>query len=190
MDPPPGRATEADLLAIDAQEDRLCELIDGTLVEKAVGIQESILALALGGILRAFVVARNLGLVTGPDLAVRLFSGLVRIPDVAFISWDRCPGRRVPTVPVPQLAPELAVEVLSESNTRAEMDRKRGEYFRAGVLLVWEIDPDARTATVYTAADQFTTLVQSQALDGGPVLPGFSLPLADLFGELDRHANP
>jgi Uma2 family endonuclease len=190
LQPPPGRATEADVLAVDAHEDRLCELVDGTLVEKAVGIREAILALALAGYLRAFIVPRNLGLVAGPDGAIRLFAGSVRIPDVAFISWDRCPGRRVPTAPIPQIAPDLVVEVLSESNTLAEMARKRGEYFGAGVRLVWEIDPEARTATVYTAADLSTVLDQTQALDGGAVLPGFTLPLADLFAELDRHGNP
>jgi Uma2 family endonuclease len=88
---------------------------------------------------------------------------------------------------VPQLAPDLAVEVLSPSNTRAEMARKRGEYFRAGVRLVWEIDPRKRGVRVYTAADQFTDLSAGDALDGGTVLPGFTLPLADLFAELDRH---
>ena len=74
---------------------------------------------------------------------VWLFRGLVRIPDVAFTSWERLPGRRVPPEPIPELAPDLAVEVLSQSNTEAEMTRKRGEYFAAGVRLVWLVDPDA-----------------------------------------------
>lgn len=68
------------------------------------------------------------------------------------------------------------------------MARKRREYFAAGVLLVWEIDPRTRTAAVYTATDRVTVRAEAQTLDGGDVLPGFTLPLRDLFAELDRHA--
>ena len=118
---------------------------------------------------------------------MRLFSGLVRIPDVAFVSWDHVPNRRVPTAPVPQLVPDLAVEVLSEGNTPGEMDRKRQEYFNAAVRLVWEIDPDTRTVTVYTSPTQATVLDETMSLDGGSVLPGFMLSLRDFFAELDRH---
>ena len=87
------------------------------------------------------------------------------------------------------LAPDLAVEVLSESNTPAEMARKRQEYFTAGVRLVWFVDPDARTEEVYTAPDQSTVVNEEGTLDGGAVLPGFTLPLRDLFPELDLQGN-
>ena len=112
--PSPGTATEQDVLAVHAREKRLCELVEGVLVEKAMGFRESCLALALSAALRAFVRPRNLGLVSGPDGLIRLASGLVRIPDVAFISWQRIPGRRTPTDPVPELVPDLAVEVLRD----------------------------------------------------------------------------
>jgi Uma2 family endonuclease len=187
--PAPGTATEQHVLEIHRCEKRLCELVDGALVEKAMGYRESLLAGAILAFLRAFVVPRNLGLVTGPDGMVRLFPGLVRIPDVAFASWDRLPDRRVPAVPIPQLAPDLAVEVLSESNTEAEMARKLHEYFTAGVRLVWLVDPEARTVAVYTGPEHFTVLGEAQTLDGGAVLPGFTLPLRELFAELDRQGN-
>ncbi len=118
---------------------------------------------------------------------MRLVPGLVRVPDLAFASWDRIPGRRRPTGPIADFAPDLAIEVLSRSNTRAEMVRKRREYFASGVRLVWEVDPVARTVAVFDAPDHSRVLDESQTLDGGDVLPGFALPLADLFGELDRH---
>jgi Uma2 family endonuclease len=188
--PPPGTATEQDVLDVAAHEDRLCELVDRTLVEKPMGYCESVLALALAGFLRTFVIPGNLGVVSGADGMMRLFPGLVRIPDVAFASWDRFPNRRVPTAPVPNLVPDLAVEVLSLSNTAAEMARKLGEYFRAGVRLVWIVDPPARTVAVYTAPEQFTVLTEADTLDGAPVLPGFTLPLRELFAELDRQGNP
>jgi Uma2 family endonuclease len=187
--PAPGYATVQDVIDVHAREKRLCELVDGTLVEKPMGLKESLIAGALISFLRAFVIPRNLGLVSGESGMMRLFAALVRIPDVAFISWARVPGGKVPTEPVPQLAPDLTVEVLSPSNTRREMERKRREYFRAGVRLVWMIDLDARTVDVYTAPEGPVTLTESQTLEGGDVLPGFTLPLHELFAELDRYAG-
>ena len=67
------------------------------------------------------------------------------------------------------------------------MTIKVGEYFSAGVRLVWLVDPRSRTATVFTAADDSVTLHEQDTLDGTPVLPGFALSLRELFAELDRH---
>ena len=181
-----GTATEKDVIAVEREEHLLCELVDRVLVEKPMGFRESLLAAAIVEALRAFVIPRNLGLVTAPDGMLRLLPGLVRIPDAAFISWDRLPGGSVPDEPIPLLAPDLAVEVLSEGNTAAEMGRKRREYFTAGTRLVWEVDPHARRVTVYTAPDQSHILTAVETLDGGGVLPGFALPLKALFAEIDR----
>jgi Uma2 family endonuclease len=189
ISPAPGTATEKDILEILAREGRICELVDGVLVEKPMGLRESLLAIALGAILRDHVVPRNLGIVTGADGTMRLFPGLVRIPDVAFASWARIPGGRVPEEPIPDLVPDLAVEIVSEPNTRREMELKRSEYFQAGVRLVWMIDPRARTAVVFTSPQQSTDLAETKMLEGGDVLPGFSLRLADFFGELDRRGG-
>jgi Uma2 family endonuclease len=185
--PPPGSATVRDVLDVRQRDGVLCELVEGVLLEKTVGFTEAGLAAFLLEVLNTFVRSRNLGIVTGPDGTVELMAGLVRIPDVAFTRWDRLPGRRYPTAPVPRLAPNLAVEVLSRSNTPGEMAVKRQDYFTAGVELVWEIDPVARAVTVYTSATQSTTLAATDALDGGSVLPGFTLALQELFAELDRH---
>jgi Uma2 family endonuclease len=184
---PCGTATVQDVIDIEQKEGKLCELVEGVLVEKTVGFTESRLAMFLGGLLNAFVLQRNLGIVTGPDGTIELMPDLVRISDVAFTNWDRVPGRRCPTAPVPHLAPNLAVEVLSSSNTPGEMAVKRQDYFTAGVQLVWEIDPEKRTATVYTTPTAGTALGIADSLTGGTVLPGFTLPLRDLFAELDRH---
>jgi Uma2 family endonuclease len=187
--PVPGTATEDDVLEVERRENRLCELVDGVLVEKAMGFRESLLAAFLIRVLQNHVAPRNLGLVAAPDGMVRLAAGLVRMPDVAFVSWSRLPDGRVPKVPIPKLAPDLAVEVLSPGNTDAEMARKRREYFEAGVQAVWLVDPKARTVAVYTALDRCKVLGEAETLVGDPVLPGFALPLRDLFGELDRQAN-
>lgn len=188
LNPPPGRATEQDMLDAHDHEDSLCELVDGTLVEKGMGSRESILAGAILTALRLFVIPRNLGVITGESGPMRLMAALVRLPDVAYISWSRLPGGRIPEEPVFGLAPDLAVEVLSASNTPKEMKRKRGEYFAAAVRLVWIVDPVARKVHVYTRAENPVVLASSATLDGGDVLPGFTLSLAELFAELDRVA--
>jgi Uma2 family endonuclease len=183
--PTPGSATEADVVEIEARENRLCELVDGVLVEKAMGFRESMIAVAIAAALRAFVVPRKLGVVVGADGMMRLWPGLVRLPDVAFVSRGRLPGGVVPKAPIAPVAPDLAVEVLSPGNTAAEMKRKHREYFKAGVQLVWQIDLESRTADVYSAPKQFVTIPRDGALDGGHVLPGFTLALEPLFAELD-----
>lgn len=180
--PYPGTATVADV-----ETNKHCELVDGTLVEKAMGWHESLLAGAIIEALRRFVRPRKLGAVTGEQGTMEILTALVRIPDVAFVSWDRFPNRRPVNDPVPAIAPDLAVEVISRGNTPSEMARKRAEYFQAGVRLLWAVDPRSRTVTVYTAPDRSTVLTEADTLDGGDVLPGFAYPLRELFGELDEH---
>jgi Uma2 family endonuclease len=183
-DPVPGTATEQDVLDLHRREKRLYELVEGVLVEKVIGFKESALACALIQILRNFLAGRKLGTVTGADGMLRLAPHLVRIPDVAFIAWDRLPNRRLPDTPIPDVAPDLAVEVLSESNTAEEMKRKLRDYFQAGTRVVWLVDPQTRSVQVYTSPGRSKLLRENQMLDGGKVLPGFSLSLRDLFAEL------
>jgi Uma2 family endonuclease len=183
--PYPGTATVDDVVAIEAEENRLYELIDGVLVEKPMGMRESILAIKLGALLLAFVEPRRLGVVAGADGMMQLKLALVRIPDVAFIAWNRFAGRRVPSEPAPLIAPDLAIEILSPSNTKREMARKLREYFEAGALLVWYIDPNPRTVAVYVRPDDPTVLTENDVISGGAALPGFTLPLRELFAVLD-----
>ncbi|HSU66811.1 MAG TPA: Uma2 family endonuclease, partial [Tepidisphaeraceae bacterium] len=98
-----GTATEADVISIDAHEDRLCELIDGVLVEKPMGLRESLIAMWIVTAINNFVTPRKLGVVSGEAGMMRLLPGQVRIPDVAFISWARLPGGKIPTEPIPSL---------------------------------------------------------------------------------------
>ncbi|MGD0540363.1 MAG: Uma2 family endonuclease [Tepidisphaeraceae bacterium] len=181
FDPPPGTATEKDVTRLDVHEDRLCELIDGTLVEKTMGFDESLIAMRIAQLLLNFVMPRKLGIVSGPDGMMRIIPERIRIPDVAFVSFDRLPGRKTPGVPIPDLAPDLAVEVLSESNTPQEMQIKLAEYFAAGVRLVWYVDLPTRSVRAYTSADQVQQLSGDAVLSGGSVLPGFEIPVSSLF---------
>ncbi len=187
MRPPPGTATEDDVLAVHASEKRLCELVEGVLVEKPRGYDESRLAAELIYALVDFLRRHNLGTAAGADGMMRLLKGLVRIPDVSFVSWEHLPKSYGA---IPPIAPDLAVEVLSESNTPKEMERKLREYFEAGTQLVWYVDPKSRTVAVYTSPDQLIVLDESQTLDGGNVLPGLEIPLRELFEHASRRGGP
>lgn len=184
--PAPGFATQEDLLRLVDAENRICELVDGTLVEKTMGYFESRLAIALAFYLEAFVLERQLGIVLGPDGTLRILADQIRAPDVAYLSWDRFPGRKLPAEPVPAVVPNLAVEVLSAGNTEREIERKLDDYFAAGIELVWLIDSRTKTATTYTDRHTASQLTQQDSLLGESVLPGFELSLQQLF---DRAAG-
>lgn len=183
MDPWPGTASEQDLLVFAERDKRLCELIDGTLVEKPMGQYESLIAAYLITALNTFVRPRKLGFVTGEAGMNRMVTGNVRMPDVTFISADDLPNREFPKTPVPTLKPTIAAEVLSASNTAAEIRLKLREYFQSGTRLGWVIDPPTQTVAIYQGNPEAPTrvLVNTDVLDGGTVLPGFQINVADLF---------
>lgn len=179
MTPPPGTATEDDL---ERAGKPLCELIDGVLVEKAMGNGESQLALYLGSLIREYATHNNLGTVLGEAGYFRLADDQLRAPDASFTPWSAFPNGEPPEDEAYwSVAPGLIVEVLSPRNTKAEISHKLTEFFEAGCALAWVIDPRAKTAKVYTSAKKFKELDETGTLDGGKVLPGFKLKLADLF---------
>jgi Uma2 family endonuclease len=185
--PPPGRATVRDLIRLMEETDRLYELVDGVLVEKDMGFTEAGLAGLILHLISTYLDEKDLGLVVGEGGPMRLMAGLVRLPDVAFVSWDRLPVRgEFPPEPVPKLVPDLAVEVISKGNTREEMARKLKEYFEAGVRLVWYVDPKKRTVKAYTSPEESRVLTEKHTLDGGEVLPGFTLPVKKIFARVRR----
>ena len=180
-EPKPGTATEEDVVEIEARENRLCELIDGILVEKDVGYWESCLAVKLVALLWNFVEPRKLGVVSGEGGMMRLFPGLVRIPDAAFASRDKFPGPELPREPIPSLVPDLAAEILSRGNTPKEMSEKLADYFECGVRLVWYFDPKKRTVQVFYSPENSELLRDGDTLTGSDVLPGFTLSLKEFY---------
>lgn len=188
--PAPGTATEADVLMRFGGEKRLCELVDGVLLEKAVGYYESRLAVVLIQYLENFLDTRDLGIVLGADATLRLSLGLVRLPDVSFLSWEHFPHRELPAEPILPMAPDLAVEILRIGNTAEEMERKLREYFAAGARLVWYVHPEQRVVHVYNNPLEVCILHEDDSLDGGAILPGFQLTIADWFARAGRRRSP
>ena len=187
---PVGSATEQDVInAMEAADKRLCELVDGVLVEKDMGMRESIIASKCSQHLWNYLDDNDRGIAFTTDGPVRIKVGRIRFPDAGFISWERLPGQELPEVPILDAAPDLAIEIISKGNTHREMDLKLKDYFNAGVRLVWFIYPKTQTAVVYTSPTSKKELSRDQALDGGKVLPGFTLPLKALFVKSRRRAN-
>jgi Uma2 family endonuclease len=187
FNPLPGTATEADLIAfVDGDSKRFCELIDGTLVEKPLGMDESLIAAAIIHMLRSFVKPRKLGVISGEAGMTRMTSSnRIRMPDVGFFSTRQLEQIPTPRPKVWKVSPELAVEVLSDGNTEAEMKQKRTEYFASGTRLVWVVDPVRRTVAVYTSPDPHDHLFsENEMLDGGDVLPGFSAAVKEFFEDI------
>ena len=191
LTPVPGTATVRDVVTLLDRFKRKFELIDGTLVEKIYGVPKS-----TGGVAASCEIANwngrlgGVGMILGAGGAFEIRKKHVRIPDVSFTNWDCIPGRKVPSAAIARRAPNLAVEVLSYGNTSREMSRKRHDYFLAGVELVWFVDPRKRTVRVFTSPDDVTELTAADTLDGGDVLPGFSVPVARLFAELGGAPKP
>ena len=187
LHPFPGTATVEDVLRLcDREPKRLCELVDGVRVEKVMGHQESRLAFRLGHALQSYLEVHDLGILSGADGPHQILFDQVRFPDVAYIAYDRIPEGADPSTPVPDWIPTIAVEVLSRSNTKAEMTRKLRDYFEAGVELVWYVDPSDRTVRVYHSPEAVTTLTEADDLDGEQLLPGFRLSIRDWFDRASR----
>ena len=186
LDPRPGTATEQHLIdAVDGRK-HLCELVDGVLVEKAMSYYESRVAAMLIYFLETFQDDHDLGIVLGADAMIRMQPGRVRLPDVSFFSWEQFPDRLLPREQILGRTPDLAVEVLSLSNTIGEMEQKRREYFAGHAKLVWQVYPNTRRVRVYTAVETFEELGEDQTLTGGAVLPGFTLSIRRWFERAGR----
>jgi len=164
-------------------DDMLYEVVDGQVVEKKMSARETEIASILVGMLTPYLRTNRLGKVVGEMLfRINPENDLRRRPDVAFISLARWPfNRRVPNVPVWDMVPDLAIEVISESNSAYEVLEKIHEYFAAGVSRVWVVYPDQAEVYLYASPTQIQVLKIGQELDGGDLLPGFHLPVAALF---------
>lgn len=102
----------------------------------------------------------------------------VLAPDVAFIAGERWPAETSGFV---ELAPDLAVEIVSPSNSPGEIERKVAIYLRAGVRSVWVVYPTERQVVVHMPSHPPAVFREGDQIDGGEVLPGLSLPVAEIF---------
>jgi Uma2 family endonuclease len=129
-----------------------------------------------------YLAQNPIGAVSGERGPFRFPTSSVRIPDIAVALWERFPNGKMPiSQAIFEVVPNLAVEILSQGNTRREMELKRDEYLEVGVQLIWYVNPRARTATVYSSDGTVEEFDEHGTLSGANVLPGFELPLKPFF---------
>ena len=177
----PKLMTAEELLAMPRGDGRKYELIRGVLMEKVTtGDPHALVVAMIAAILNLFVGPRNLGGVRAgePGYLLEVGPDTVRAPDVSWIAPGRVPAR---TRGYPSLAPDLAVEVKSPSNSRPEMRRKAEMWLSFGTRLVWVADPDTTTITVYRPDAEPVELSEDDTIDGGDLLPDFTAPVWSLF---------
>jgi Uma2 family endonuclease len=181
QDPPPGEATEADLLYYSERRNRLFELVDGTLIEKTMGNFESIIAGYIHNALQNYLHTHRIGLVMPADGQLKLKPDTIRVPDVCFITRERAKQSNFLQTPIASLSPNLAVEVISKSNSKREMSDKLAEYFASGTEEVWYVYPEQRELHQYTAVNVWQVLKETDTLTSPQLLPDFVLPIASIF---------
>ena len=158
------------------------ELIRGVpVVQELPSARHGLVASEIGYRLTGYVKPRGLGHVFGQDTGFLIASDpdTVRGADVAFVANDRL--TEIPRRGYLHLAPDLVVEILSPGDRPGEVLKKVGEWLDAGARLVWVLDPERRDARVHRADGSVSLLGPADSLDGEDVVPGFSLPLADLL---------
>jgi Uma2 family endonuclease len=163
------------------------EMLDGQLVERNIGWESSNIAANLLVEIGGYVRDKRLGLMGAPDAAYECFPwqpGRLRKPDVSFVANNRFPGNRRPKGNA-KIPPDLAVEVLSTHDGASEIREKIEEYLRAGVRLVWVIDPVTRTVEERHGRN-VRYLYEDDELDGLDVVPGFRCRVADVLGPRDE----
>jgi Uma2 family endonuclease len=179
-DPPPGEATEQDLLNYRDHHDRLFELVDGTLIEKTMGNFESIIAGYIHSAIVVYLQSQRIGAVMPADGQLKIKGNTIRVPDVSFISRERMKQSNFLKVPIASVSPNLAVEVISRWNSQREMADKLQEYFSTGTEEVWYVYPNERELHQFSSPESVVVLKETDTLTT-KVLPDFSLPIASIF---------
>jgi Uma2 family endonuclease len=166
------------------RDGRKYELVDGEVRVSPAGLRhEEVVARLIARLIARLldaVLPKGLGKVFGSSAGYRLPGGNVRSPDVSFVAEGRLPGGISPEG-FGELAPDLAVEVLSPQDGAREVLDKVGEYLAAGVRLVWVIDPANRRATAYWSLTDVREILETGSLEGEDVVAGFSCPLAEVL---------
>jgi Uma2 family endonuclease len=179
--------TAEELLRLNLPNKRT-ELVRGVLVvREPAGYVQGDIAMRLGAAIHSYVDAHGLGRVFAAETGFTLARkpDTVRAPDVAFISNERLPDS--PPRGFAELAPDLAVEVLSPDDSPGEILEKVADWLKAGTHLVWVVDPRRVTARVYRADGSGSILGERDAFDGEALLPGFSCALDSILPRTSQH---
>jgi Uma2 family endonuclease len=159
------------------------ELVNGRLVEKAMGQESDSVGVNLITLLADYAADFTKGRPFGPNTGYQVFPHeprRVRYPDVSFLRRERMPGGGVARGHC-RVTPDLAVEVVSPNDTAEEIDGRVKDFLRAGTPLVWVIYPDTRSVDIFRGDGTGGWRLEDQELTGDDVLPGFACKVAELF---------
>jgi Uma2 family endonuclease len=176
--------TAEDLFALPRDQKRYA-LVEGQLIEMSpTGETHGRLTAQLLILLGVYVNQHKLGRVYGAETGFKVAENpdTVYGIDLAFVANARIQRRENYFVG----APDLAIEVYSPGNTKIEMHKKVQNLFDAGTRLMWVLYPKSRVVYVYSTPDAITVLHETDTLDGGDVVPGLSIKIADVFAVLDE----
>jgi Uma2 family endonuclease len=166
-------------------EGRRWELLDGTVVQmEPHDLNTSTLTASITFTIDRYVREFDLGKTLGPGCGFRSWPGheTVRVTDLSFTRYDRLPAERNPH-DYPRWAPDLTVEVLSPFERMATVIGRIAMFLQAGTRQVWLVNHASQIVTVFYPDAPLTNLGAADTLDGVDVLPGFSVPLAEIFAE-------
>jgi Uma2 family endonuclease len=176
----------ADDLMMMPDDGYLYELIKGELIKVSPppGHEHGLVTMNIAGPLYEYIKIRNLGKVYAAETGFLLEQNpdTVRAADVAFVRRERI-ERAGPVKGYWIGAPDLAVEVISPSDTVGRIEGKVSEWVKVGTALIWVVSPKLHTVTVYRSLTDVKVLTERDKLDGGDVVPGFAIPIAEIFSE-------
>jgi len=175
--------TGDDLLKMSEEATEGYELIEGELVKMVpTGLEHGNVELGVGAEIRTWNKQNKRGRVFVGEIGFYIHGHdrTVRAADVVYISYERLPAD-ASLEGYSRIAPDLVVEVISPGNTAEEMEVKIREWLDFGVRMVWVVYPKTGRVHVYTSPDKPTILEPDARIDGGDVLPGFSIPIATFF---------
>lgn len=184
-------STEIQLMTADEllamPDDGFCyELIKGELIKVSPppGYEHGLVTMNIAGPLYEYLKSKNLGKVYAAETGFLLEQNpdTVRAADVAFIRRERI-EKAGPVKGYWKGAPDLAIEVLSPRDTIGRVEGKVAEWLGGGTRAVWVVSPTMHTVTVYRSFTEIEVLTENDALDGGDVVPGFQISIAEIFAE-------
>ena len=180
------KITVAEFWAMPEDPGHRYELVDGELVDMDGAPRHGRVTLRIGRLLDDHVTNAGLNMDVGVSTGFQMDPYTLRVPDVHVTGWERMAAYDEDAGGWPRFAPDVAIEVVSPSNTPAELTRKTAEYFANGAQAVWIADPTPRTVSIRRPDQTEQVFTHDDMLCGDPEIPGFTCPVADVFAVLDR----
>ena len=174
-----GLSTIDDLLNTP-EDGQKYELVDGEIIVSPAGMRHSEIGIQIAHLLKTYIDDSPIGRVLGSDVGISLPNGNLRSPDVSFVSFEKLPKGNTPVM-FGKIIPDLVVEVLSPNDSMRQVADKIAEFLEAGVPLIWLVDPEKQTVTVYRSLTDTTQLTASDTINAVPMLPGFSSKVSNFF---------